>query len=277
MGLRINTNIQSLAAQRNLSVNNGAQKASLEKLASGSRITRAADDAAGLAIAEKMRSQIRSVKQGTRNANDGISMIQTAEGAMNEVGNILVRFRELSVQAASDTVGDTERKFIDKEVQALKGEIDRIAGATEYNGRKLLSGAEGNLEIQIGQNNVAEQDRFSFDTAKANVTGGRLGIEGMSVATKEGAQENLARVDGALTTLNENRAEMGALQNRLQAAINNNMVYEENLAAGRSRIADVDMAAETAELTKNNILSTTGTSVLSQANQNSMLALKLIG
>src|SRR4051812_31944582 len=140
MGLRIATNTQSLAAQRNLGINNAAQKGSLEKLASGSRIVRAADDAAGLAISENMKATIRSVRQDNRNANDGISMIQTAEGAMNEVGNILIRFRELSIQAASDTVGDTERGFIDKEVQQLKSEIDRIADVTEFNGHKLLNG-----------------------------------------------------------------------------------------------------------------------------------------
>src|SRR3712207_766002 len=149
MGLRVNTNTQSLAAQRNLGINNGMQKASLEKLASGSRINRAADDAAGLAISEKMKAHIRSVRQDIRNANDGISMIQTAEGAMNEVGNILVRFRELSTQAASDTVGEVERGFIDKEVQQLAQEVDRIAAATEFNGHKLLSGEGEALEIQI--------------------------------------------------------------------------------------------------------------------------------
>lgn len=277
MGLRINTNIQSLAAQRNLGVNIAAQKNSLEHLASGTRITKAADDAAGLAISEKMRAQIRSIRQGTRNANDGISMIQTAEGAMNEVGNILVRFRELSIQAASDTIGDVERGFIDKEVQQLKGEVDRIAGATEYNGRKLLKGEGESLDIQIGLNNNPDEDRFVFDTAKTNVTTAHLGVTDVGVLTKADAQNNLAKVDQALSILTSNRSELGALQNRLQSSINNMQVYDENLSAGRSRIYDVDMASETAELTKNNILSAAGTSVLSQANQNSMMALKLLG
>jgi flagellin len=278
MGLRVNTNIQSMTAQRNLAVNNGRQKDSLEKLASGTRINRAADDAAGLAIAEKMRSDVRSINQNIRNANDGISMIQTAEGAMNEVGNILVRFRELSVQAASDTIGDRERGFIEKEVSQLKQEIDRISSSTEYNGRKLLSSEQSEpLDIQVGLGNDANNDRFRFDTNKISVNTERLGIGDISVSTKVQAQENLARVDEAMKQLSGNRAEMGALQNRLQSSISNMNVYNENLAGARSRIYDVDMASETAELTKNNILSTAGTAVLSQANQNSMLALKLIG
>jgi flagellin len=277
MGLRINTNIQSLAAQRNLGINSTAQKASLEKLASGSRITKAADDAAGLAISEKMKSNIRSLRQDMRNANDGISMIQTAEGAMNETGNILTRFRELSIQSASDTIGDTERRFIDKEVQQLKGEVDRIAQSTEYNGQKLLNGEGKKLEIQIGLNNNAEQDRFHFDTAKTDITSNRLGVQSITVATKEEAQNNLATIDSAIQNLSENRAEMGALQNRLQSSINNMEIYNENLSGANSRIRDVDMASETAELTKNNILSSAGVSVLSQANQNNMMALKLIG
>ncbi len=277
MGLRVNTNVQSLAAQRNLGINSSAQKASLEKLSSGARITRAADDAAGLAISERMRGQIRSLRQGIRNANDGISMIQTAEGGMNEVSNILVRFRELSIQAASDTIGDTERGFIDKEVNQLSSEINRIATATEFNGKKLLSGEGDVVEIQIGLNNNPDQDRFYFDAGKANISTERLGISGINVATKADAQNNLAKIDESIKALTENRAEMGALQNRLQSSINNMQIYDENLSGARSRIYDVDVAAETAELTKNNILTTAGTAVLSQANQNNLLALKLLG
>lgn len=277
MGLRINTNVQSLAAQRSLGINSASQKANLEHLSSGSRITRAADDAAGLAISEKMKSHIRSINQDMRNANDGISMIQTAEGAMNETGNILTRFRELSIQAASDTIGDTERGFIDKEVQQLGSEIDRIAKSTEYNGRKLLSGEGDALEIQVGLKNDKVLDRFQYDVAKTDSTADSLGVAGMSVATKQDAQNNLEKIDGAISKLSGNRAEMGALQNRLQSSINNMQIYGENLAAGNSRIRDVDMASETAELTKNNILTQATTSVLSQANQNSMIALKLLG
>lgn len=276
MGLRINTNVQSLAAQRNLGLNSAAQKTSLEKLASGSRITKAADDAAGLAISEKMKATIRSVRQDIRNANDGISMIQTAEGGMNEVSNILVRFRELSIQAASDTIGDQERGFIDKEVQQLKSEVDRIAHATEYNGHKLLDGETGVMEVQIGVHNNPAEDRFVYDGQKINTTLDRLGLTGISVSTKEQAQNNLDMIDASIKTLTENRAELGAMQNRVQSTVNNLGVYDENLSGANSRIRDVDLASETAELTKNNILSSAGVSVLSQANQNNLMALKLI-
>jgi flagellin len=277
MGLRIATNTQSLAAQRNLGINSAAQKSSLEKLASGSRINRAADDAAGLAISEKMRASLRSISQGIRNANDGISMIQTAEGGMNEIGNILVRFRELSTQAASDTVSNTERGFIDKEVQQLKQEVNRISNSTEFNGHHLLNGEGDSLDIQIGLNNNSELDRFKYDTSHTSVTLDKLGLSGVSTADKSSAQENLAKVDEAIKLLSGNRAELGALQNRLQSGVNSMNVYQENMSAARSRIYDVDMASETAELTKQNILSQAGVSVLSQANQNNMLALKLLG
>jgi len=277
MGLRISTNTQSLAAQRSLGINTMAQKSSLEKISSGTRIVRAADDAAGLAISEKMRASIRSVRQDARNANDGISMVQTAEGGMNEIGNILVRFRELSIQAASDTVGDTERGFIDKEVQQLRQEVDRISASTEFNGKKLLSGEGGVLDLQVGVNNNADLDRFHFDLAKTNASSEHLGISGITVATKEAAQENLGKVDDAIKLLSGNRAELGAFQNRLQSTVNNLNIYDENMSAARSRIYDVDMASETAELTKQNILSQAGVSVLSQANNNAMGALKLLG
>lgn len=277
MGLRINTNVQSLAAQRALNTNSTAQKMNLEHLSSGSRIVRAADDAAGLAISEKMRSHIRSLGQDIRNAGDGISMIQTAEGAMNETANILTRFRELSIQAASDTIGDSERSFIDKEVSQLGQELDRIAKSTEFNGKRLLNGEGESLQIQVGLHNDALLDRFVYDVSKANVTGEALGVAGMTVRSREDAQNNLDKIDGAIQKLAENRAEMGALQNRLQSSINNMQIYNENLSAGRSRIYDVDIASETAELTKNNILTQATTAVLGQANQNSLLAMKLLG
>jgi flagellin len=276
MGLRINTNVQSLAAQRNLASTNRMQQGSLEKMASGSRIVRSADDAAGLAISEKMKASIRSIRQDTRNANDGISMIQTAEGGLSEIGNILVRFRELSIQAASDTIGDAERGFIDKEVSQLKSEIDRISLSTEFNGRKLLTGEGDKLEIQIGQGNRADTDRFEFDLAATNASSDHLGVKDLTVADKGSAQNNLDVIDTALQTLSSSRANLGAMQNRLQSAVNHLAVYEENLSSARSRIYDIDMASESAELAKNNILSQAGTSVLSQANQNPMLALKLM-
>jgi flagellin len=276
MGLRIATNVQSLVAQRNLGNSHLAQQNSLEKLASGSRINRAADDAAGLAISEKMRANIRSIRQDVRNANDGIGMIQTAEGGMNEIGNILVRLRELSTQAASDTVSDTERSFVDKEVQQLKQEVDRNASSTEFNGVKLLNGQGPDIEVQVGLHNNPEQDRFKIEVGKLNVTSDALGISGVHTRDKSTSQENLDKLDAAIKTLSENRSTIGALQNRFQSSITSLNVYQENLSAARSRISDVDIADETAELTKQNILASTGVSVLSQANQNNMSALKLI-
>jgi len=276
MGLRIATNVQSLAAQRFLNLNHEAQNRSLERLASGSRINRAGDDAAGLAISEKLKADIRSMKQANRNANDGISLVQTAEGAMNEISNILIRMRELSIQGSSDTIGDTERGFIDKEVQNLKEEIDRISNSTEFNGTKLLNGSSPPLDIQIGINNNATLDRFVFDTPTRNTTLGALGLEGVSTMTKENAQQNLAALDEAIVKLNENRSGLGALQNRLTSAINNLNIYTENLEGANSRIRDTDLAAETSELTKENILTQANVSVLGQANQNPQLALKLL-
>ena len=277
MGLRINTNVQSLTAQRNLGIASTKQQGSLEKLASGTRISKASDDAAGLAISEKMRADIRSLRQDSRNANDGISMVQVAEGGMNEVSNILTRFRELSIQASSDTIGDKERGFINKEVTQLRSEIDRISQTTEFNGRKLLVGEGDKLDIQVGINNSAENDRFHYDTQKMNTSLGALGLSDINTESKQAAQSNLSKIDNAITILSENRSEVGALQNRLQSSIANINVYDENLSAARSRIFDVDMAAETSELTKSNILTQAGVSVLSQANQNAMGALKLLG
>lgn len=276
MGLRINTNVQSLSAQRNLGTNSNAQKTSLERLSSGTRIYRASDDAAGLAIAEKMRASVRSIRQDIRNANDGIGVIQTAEGGMNEISNILVRFRELSTQAASDTLSDHERSFIDREVQQLSAEVDRIAKGTEFNGHRILSGEGDVMDFQVGLHNDAEIDRFQYDRGKASVTINALGLNGINTLSKEDAQNNLGRIDEAIGHLSANRADLGALQNRLQSTINGLQVYDENLSGARSRIYDVDVANETAELTKNNILTNAGTTVLSQANQNNMMALKLM-
>lgn len=277
MGLRINTNVQAMTAQRHLATNSAAQRDTLEHLSSGSRINKAADDAAGLAISEKMRGQIRSIAQGVRNANDGVSMIQTAEGGMNEIGNILTRFRELAIQSASDTIGDTERGFIDKEVQQLKSEVTRISSSIEFNGKKLLNGEGGTLDIQIGMNNNPETDRFTYQAERSNVSLTGLGIEGFSVVTKESSRESLDGIDMATRTLAGNRAELGALQNRLQSATNSLTNYGENLSAANSRIRDADMASESTDMAKNTILSQAGISVLSQANNNNMMVLKLLG
>ncbi len=276
MGLRINTNVQAIAAQRHLIANSDGLKRSTEKMASGSRITRAADDAAGLAISENMRGQIRSIRQNLRNANDGIGLIQTAEGGLTEVANILIRFRELSIQSASDTIGDVERGFIDKEVGQLSSEIQRIAASTEFNGKKILSGEAGPLEFQVGPGNNPDHDRFTFDAGKINSSLGALGLDGISVGTKESAQQNIGNIDNAIRMLNENRAELGAVQNRMQSTINNLRTYDENLSSSESQIRDLDMASETSEMVKRDILANAGVSVLSQANQTSRLALKLL-
>ena len=277
MGLRINTNVSSLIAQRNLSHTNRRLSANLGRLSSGERITRASDDAAGLAISENLKAEIRGLGQAKRNAGDAVSLIQTAEGGLSEVSNIVIRLRELAVQAASDTVGDTERGFTDIEFQQLKEEVNRISKGAEFNGIKLLDGTGGMLDFQIGTGNNAELDRLRYNTSANDATLGSLGILAETVSTKEGAQGTLKRLDDALVHINGVRAGLGATQNRLQSAINNLGVSDENLSAANSRIRDVDVAAETATLTRNNILMQAGVSVLSQANQFPNMALKLLG
>ncbi|MBT3586703.1 MAG: flagellin FliC [Halobacteriovoraceae bacterium] len=277
MGLRINTNVTSLAAQRTLGVNNADQSATLGKLSSGTRIVRSADDAAGLAISEKLKASIRSTNQAERNANDGVSLIQTAEGGLTEVGNILVRLRELSIQSASDTVGDPERQFTNLEYQNLKQEVERISEVTEFNGKKLLNGSGEQYDFQIGVNNDDFQDRIKYNTANQNSTIASLGLESLAVDSKVGAQEGLAALDSAIQSVSGQRAELGALQNRLGSTIQNLQVSSENLSAANSRIRDTDYAAETAKNTKLNILTNAGTSVLAQSNAQGQAALKLIG
>jgi flagellin len=277
MGLRINTNVQSLGAQRSLSKNNRNLNDNLRKLSSGERITRAADDAAGLAISEKLKSEIRSMRQAKRNADDGISLIQTAEGGLSEISNIIIRLRELAIQAASDTVGDTERGFSDIEFQSLKEEIERISKSSEFNGRHLLDGTSGLVEIQVGTQNNPFNDRIKYDGTKLLIQPlASLGLDGNTVASKEGAQMSLQNLDDALVQVNGFRAELGAVQNRLTSVVDNLGVAEENLSEANSRIRDVDVASETAKLTKNQILTQAGTSVLAQANQAPNFALKLL-
>jgi flagellin len=276
MGLRINTNVQSLSAQRMLQNTNVNLNNNLRKLSSGERITRAADDAAGLAISEKLKAQIRGIRQAKRNADDGISLIQTAEGGLNEVSNIIIRLRELAVQAASDTIGDTEREFSNIEFQQLKEEIERISKSSEFNGRRLLDGQSGIVEIQVGYNNDPFQDRIKYDGANISSTLESLGITGEMVSSKQGAQMALAKLDDALVKVNGSRAELGALQNRLTSVIQTLGITDENFSEANSRIRDVDVADETAKMTKNQILAQAGTSVLAQANQAPNFALKLL-
>ncbi len=276
MGLRINTNIQALTAQRFLGINSERQKNSLDHLSSGSRINKAGDDAAGLAISEKLKSDIRSLRQATRNSNDGISLIQTAEGSLNEIGNILVRLRELSIQASSDTIGNPERQFVDKEVQQLKSEIDRISSTTEFDGTRLLDGSSPPLEFQVGIHNNPLQDRFVFDSGSLSSTLEALNLGAVTTTTKEGSQQNLSMLDEAIEHINGNRATLGALQNRMQSTVANLNTYRENIEAANSRIRDTDIAEESSELVRDNILNQTNVAILSQANQSAQLALKLI-
>ena len=276
MGLRINTNVASLNAQRNLMGTKWALDKSLERLSSGYRINRAGDDAAGLAISENLRAQIRGLKQASRNAQDGVSLVQVAEGGLHEISSILIRLRELAVQAASDTIGPVERQFLNVEYDQLISEIDRIADATEFNGTPLLSGTGSILDFQVGTRNDPNIDRLSFDASKADANSAALGINLTSVADKASAQNSLAAIDAAIVSVSAMRADFGAIQNRLQSTIGNIAVSVENLSAANSRIRDVDIAEETAELTKNNILLNAGTAVLAQANQSSNAALTLL-
>jgi flagellin len=277
MGLRIATNTTALNAQRQMAITRLNLDKSLERLASGSRINHAGDDAAGLAISENLKAQVRGIRQAKRNALDGVSLIQVSEGGLNEISNILVRLRELAIQAASDTIGDVERQFTDREYQSLKQEIDRIANITQFNGTPLLNGKAGIFEIQVGTHNNPILDRVVYNGERSDSTLDALKLGGESTATKQGAQLSLAVIDDALIRVNSIRADLGAMQNRLQSTINNLAISDENLSAANSRIRDTDMAEETSELTKQNILMQSGISVLGQANQTSSSALKLLG
>jgi flagellin len=306
MGLRIASNVQSLSAQRNLNSTSEANNASMEKLASGYRINKAADDSAGLAISEKLKADIRGINMARRNASDGVSLIQTAEGGLNEVGNILGRLRELAVQGSSDTVGDTERGFLNKEFSQLKNEITRISQSTEYNGTLLiggdLEGADENLrtrsnayplEIQIGKNYFTSLDSkdqaapinvLRIDLQDINSTVGEKGLnlgeaadDGAHVNSKDAAQQSIDRLDQAITKVSGYRSTLGALQNRLNSAMSNLSVQAENANAANSRIRDTDFADESAKLTQTNILKQSGVAVLAQANQTPQLALRLLG
>jgi len=277
MGMRITTNVAALNAQKNLGMTQRSMNTSMARLSSGMRINQAADDAAGLAISENLRAQIRGMRQANRNANDGISLVQVAEGSLNEVSNMLIRLRELGVQAASDTIGNTERKFLDVEYQQLKSEIQRVTESTNFNGYDLLNGTGGIIDIQVGTHNDPFKDRISFDASAADASLQALGLTAESAATKEGAQLSLDVVDNALVSINAIRANFGAMQNRLTSTSNNLLVADENLSAANSRIRDTDVAAETSEMTRNNILLQAGISVLGQANNSQQMALKLLG
>lgn len=250
---------------------------SLNRLSSGNQIVNAADDAAGLSISQNLYSQERGLTMALKNANNGVSLIQTAEGGMNEVGNILIRMRELAVQSSSDTIGDKERGFVQKEISQLQQEIDRIAESTNFNGTKLLNGStqRGVLQFQVGTF-AEESNRIQFDTSKTDVRSENLGVADLDYATRDGAASSLAILDRAMDGLNAQRAELGAAQNRMQSSINSLGISRENITAAKSAISDTDVAQETANLAKWNILQQAGVSVLAQANATPSAALRLI-
>lgn len=276
MAFTIQTNSLANTAMRNL--NNTEERLSnvVARLATGSRIVRAADDPAGLAISDQMNATIRSLNQAQRNAQDAVSLIQVFEGGTTEISNMLMRIRELSIQAASDTVGARERKMLDLEVQELKSEITRIARTTTYMDRELLAGEEVRLEFQVGVNNDPAKDRVVFDPGNTDLTANGLDVGGVNVGEKTDAQGGLEKLDRAITLVNELRAKIGSTQNRLQTTINSQGIYAENLMNAKSRIRDADMAAETTGLTRETILRQAGVSVLQAANEQPKLALQLL-
>jgi flagellin len=272
----INTNVAALNSYNQLSQTNKNMSKSLERLSSGSRINRAADDAAGLAISEKMNAQTRGLAQAQRNAQDGISLIQTAEGALKETHSILQRMRELSVQSANDTNTDKDRAQIQAEVDQLTSEIDRIAENTEFNTQTLLSGGlsgSGNgVKIHIGANSGQNMEANISDMSASG-----LGVDGLSVSGQASADSGIAIIDSAIESVSTQRSSLGAIQNRLEHTINNLSASEENLTAANSRIKDVDMAKEMMNMSKQQILSQAGTAMLAQANQMPQGVLQLLG
>ncbi len=275
MSMSLRTNVSSLTAQRNLSSTQMQLDSTLSRLSSGYRITKAGDDAAGLGISVNLESQIKSYGQAVRNANDGVSVIQTAEGALNEQSNILSRMRELAMQSSSDGIGNTERGYIQNEVTALTSELDRVANGTEFNGQKLLDGSAATLDFQVGIRNVAANDRITVTTVDA--TTATLGVAGLSLATKATSQAAIATLDTALQTVSAARATLGAAGNRFTSAISTIQTFSENLSAANSRIKDVDVAEETSKMSRSQVLMQAGVSVLAQANQMPQIALKLLG
>ncbi len=273
--MRINTNVAAIAGQRSLNKSSNEVSESQSKLASGTRIVKAADDAAGLAISEKMKAEIRSSKQANRNANDGISLVQTAEGGLNESSTLLTRMKELAMQAATDTLSDTERRMVENEYQGMQNELDRIASGTEFGGRKLLNGQGANLDFQVGIGGQ-KMNRVSYDSGAIRSDSSALGINGGNVRSKDDARNVLGRIDQAFDKISGHRAMLGSLQNRLQTSSNNLDVYTENMSASNSRIRDVDYAMESSNLARGRIISEAGTAVLAQANISPQAALKLV-
>ncbi len=273
MALIVNNNPASIAAQRNLSVNTNMLGRSVERLSSGLRITRAADDAAGLGLSETLRAHIRSINQAVRNSSDGISLTQIADGAAATIGSLLARLRELSSQSASGTVGNTERSYIDQEFLALRSEMDRIAQVTEFNGQALTSGSTISFSMAIGFKS-GTGNTLSMDLNDLTISS--LGLSTVNVSTSANASSALANIDNAISAVATARAEYGSLQNRFEATIANLQITSENLTAAESRIRDADVAYETSVFTKNQILVQTGISILAQANTLPQQALALL-
>ncbi len=273
MALIVNNNPASISAQRNLGVNTSSLTRSVERLSSGLRITRAADDAAGLGLSETLRAHIRSINQAVRNSSDGISLTQVADGAAQTIGNLLSRLRELASQSSSGTVGATERSYIDQEFLALRSEIDRIATVTEFNGQALTSGSTISFTMQVGFKS-GTGNTLSMDLNQLTISA--LGISSVNVSTSANAQSALGNIDSALSAVATARAEYGSLQNRFEATIANLEISSENLTAAESRIRDADIAYETSQFTKNQVLVQTGIAVLAQANTLPQQALALL-
>jgi flagellin len=273
MGLRVNTNVSSINAHRNLSNTTANLQRSLERLSSGLRITRAADDAAGLAISENFRADIRSLQQAQRNGLDGVSLLQVAEGALNESSGILIRMRELAVQSANGTLGTNERNALNTEFTALRSELSRIANVTSFNGVFVLRNTTTTVTFQVGVDNTTN-DRVTVTSVNATATG--LAVSTAAINTLTGAQNALSTIDTAITNLSTSRASFGAAQNRLESTIRSIAIAVENSLAAESRIRDVDVALETATLTRNQVLQQAGVSVLAQANLSSSIALALL-
>jgi len=275
VALTVNTNIASMKARNNLSANSRALSGSFERISSGLRITKAADDAAGLGVAESMDAQERSARQAMRNTNDGISMVQTAEGSTNEVANIVKRMRELAVQSSSETLASTERAYIQDEYLALESEIDRVANTTEFNGVSLTDGSNTQLNVQVGIMNTTN-DQVTVTFGDLRVTALAIDSGSIDLSTSAGAFAAIDDLDAALDTLNSTRASFGSSQNRLDSSLRNMETYSENLSSAQSQIRDADFAYETAELAKTQIMQQAGTAILSQANSMSQGALSLI-
>lgn len=275
MSLRIYNNVEAQNAHRQLSVNSASLSRTMERLSSGLRINRAADDAAGLAVSEQMRTKIRGMQVASRNAQDGISLVQVADGALNGVGDMLQRMRDLAVQAANGTFTDQQRANLDAELQALVAEVNRVSSDTDFNGIKILSGsvstAASAVTLQVGAD--ASQS-IAFTIATMNTQ--QLGVSGIAISTANSASAAIASIDAAIVTVNQARANMGAVQNRLEQTINRLKLTAENLQAAESRIRDADMASEMIEMTKRQILQQSGTAMLAQANQLPQSVLQLL-